>query len=128
MDLRCPPTVDDVQRDVVVRRHVGNVFAMNSVIVRLFTQKKIEANDAPPSAVTPPPAQVATRPAPRHSGQVGRWRLGKLRSEHDGVAVFDAWADEAHGPRAPYVVKLVRRSAPPAVREALAREATAARD
>lgn len=102
---------------------------MNPVIVRLFTQKKVATDDAVPTAVAPPPLQpIATPRDSRSSGQVGRWRLGKLRSEHDGVAVFEAWADEMHGPRAPYVVKLARRTAPPSARESLAREAAAARD
>lgn len=101
---------------------------MNPVIVRLFTQKKLATDDAAPTAVAAPPQPVAAPRESRFSGQVGRWRLGKLRSEHDGVAVFEAWADEMHGPRAPYVVKLARRAAPPSARETLAREAAAARD
>jgi serine/threonine protein kinase len=102
---------------------------VNPVIVRLFTQKKPPADDAAATVVAPPPPQPIRAPRDtRFSGQVGRWRLGKLRSEHDGVAVFEAWADEMHGPRAPYVVKLARRAAPPSARESLAREAAAARD
>lgn len=101
---------------------------MNPVIVRLFTQKKTELAGAPPTALTPPSPTIAPRTTSNTCGQVGRWRLGKLRSEHAGVAVFDAWADETNAPRAPYVVKLVRRSAPQSAREALAREATAARE
>lgn len=101
---------------------------MNPVIVRLFTQKKLATDDAAATAVAPPPPPITAPRDARFSGQVGRWRLGKLRSEHDGVAVFEAWADEMHGPRAPYVVKLARRAAPPAAREALAREAAAARE
>jgi len=104
---------------------------MNPVIVRLFTHAKSDVDGAtppPPSVVRAPPVVPPRTATVRSSGQVGRWRLGKLRSERDGVAVFDAWADEAHGPRAPYVVKLVRRDAPQSARDALQREAAAARE
>jgi serine/threonine-protein kinase len=106
---------------------------MNPVIVRLFTRGKLDTDSAPASitnaavksVAVPPPVAPPPRPS---TGQVGRWKLGRLRSERDGVAVFDAWADEAHGSGSPYVVKLARRSAPQSARDALAREAAAARE
>ena len=105
---------------------------MNPVIVRLFTQPKrdpAEGPAAPPASFT---ATAAPLPAPpssvRSSGQVGNWLLGRKRSERDGVAVFEARNERAPDERAPYIVKLVRRSAPEAALEGLRREAAAARD
>jgi serine/threonine-protein kinase len=102
---------------------------MNPVIVRLFTQGKFDTDAAPASVLSAAPKRTAPPPPARpSSGQVGRWKLGRLRSERDGVAVFDAWADDAHGSGSPYIVKLARRAAPQSARDALAREAAAARD
>lgn len=100
---------------------------MNPVIVRMFTQPRSPA-EAIASELSAPAAVAPPLPAARNSGQVGSWLLGRKHSEHDGVAVFDARNERTRDERAPYIVKIVRRSAPAAALEALNREATAARE
>jgi serine/threonine protein kinase len=107
---------------------------MNPAVVRLFTQTSRESHAAE-SSVAPTSAaddggQAASTVSEtvRSSGRLGRWRLGRKRSEREGVTLYEAWSAPSPGDRAPYIIKLLRRDAPAPALEALRREATAARE
>lgn len=116
--------------DSRLARESADAKGMNPVIVRMFTQPRAPAEtDAPSSAsIAAPQPTVSSLPAKRSAGQVGSWLLGRKRSEHDGVAVFEARNERTPDERAPYIVKIVRRTAPTSALEALRREAAAARE
>jgi serine/threonine-protein kinase len=115
---------------------------MNPVVVRMFTQANREPREAGgesaaavdkpcfavPPIVPPSPTVAESERAVRSPGQVGHWKLGRKRSEHEDVAVYEAWNDQSSGDRAPYIVKLLRRDASEAALQALKREAAAAGD
>lgn len=109
---------------------------MNPVIVRMFTQPRSPSETiSVPALPLPSVSQAATASAATATtatgsgvGRVGSWLLGRKLSERDGVAVFEARNERSPDGRAPYIVKIVRQSAPAAALDALNREAEAARE